>query len=108
MKAERDKEEYTVRRAVERAEKAEKQTSFLKRQADSMERSRPLCPDHRDKQRGKECLACQVEKAQAERDAALDACREALSALGSNVGTMAGIERLRKVRDKLRVVTGAD
>jgi hypothetical protein len=27
----------------------------------AMERLRPLCPDHADKQRGKECLACQIE-----------------------------------------------
>jgi len=27
----------------------------------SLEQSRPLCPDHRDKQRGRPCLACTIE-----------------------------------------------
>jgi hypothetical protein len=27
----------------------------------AMERQRPLCPDHRDKQSGKDCLACTIE-----------------------------------------------
>ena len=28
---------------------------------DSFERTRPLCPDHRDKQEGSGCLACRIE-----------------------------------------------
>ena len=33
--------------------------------ASAIERSRPLCPDHRDKQAGKECLACEIERLKA-------------------------------------------
>jgi len=36
-------------------------TSMLAAQRESFERTRPLCPDHRDKQRG-ECMACHVER----------------------------------------------
>ena len=32
----------------------------------SIERSRPLCPDHRDKQKGKPCLACTIERLERE------------------------------------------
>lgn len=28
---------------------------------DSTDRTRPLCPDHRDKQEGSECLACRID-----------------------------------------------
>ncbi len=28
---------------------------------DSIDRTRPLCPDHRDKQAGSECLACRID-----------------------------------------------
>lgn len=36
--------------------------TVLGRQRDSFERTRPLCADHRDKQAGKECLACTIER----------------------------------------------
>lgn len=29
---------------------------------EAVERQRPLCPDHRDKQVGKPCLACRIEE----------------------------------------------
>ena len=35
-----------------------------------------LCPDHRDKQVGKPCLACTIETAVRERDAALERVKE--------------------------------
>lgn len=35
---------------------------MLSAQRESFERTRPLCPDHRDKQRGSECMACKVER----------------------------------------------
>ena len=37
---------------------------------ESVDRTRPLCPDHRDKQAGKSCLVCEVEQ---ERGAAYNA-----------------------------------
>lgn len=36
------------------------------RQNEALERMRPLCPDHRDKQSGKPCLACEVERLERE------------------------------------------
>ena len=35
-----------------------------------------LCPDHRDKQAGKLCLACEIDRLQAENKELLEACRE--------------------------------
>lgn len=52
----------------ERAEKAEREAAARKRALDSMERMRPLCPDHRDKQSLRDCIACDIEKAERERD----------------------------------------
>lgn len=34
---------------------------FLKKQLETMERMRPLCPDCRDKCRGESCLRCQIQ-----------------------------------------------
>lgn len=40
----------------------------------AIERQRPLCPDHRDKQLGKECLACMIEALERQ----LVSCRQLL------------------------------
>ena len=37
-------------------------TSVILKQLRSLQEQRPLCPDHGDKQRGKQCLACIIEK----------------------------------------------
>ena len=34
---------------------------MLNQLIEAFDRARPLCPDHRDKQRGKSCLACRIE-----------------------------------------------
>lgn len=35
---------------------------FVRKMGESTNRTRPLCPDHRDKQAGKSCLACEIER----------------------------------------------
>ena len=42
-------------------ERLRKQAKCYKGQMESLERTRPLCPDHRDKQSGKYCLVCRLE-----------------------------------------------
>lgn len=65
----------SIRAAWKRSEEAQpvKQLAALR---ESFERSRPLCPDHRDKQRGGECMACAREAAEARVVELLDLLRE--------------------------------
>ena len=55
--------------ALARAEAAERERIDLKKAYLTRDPFHDLCPDHRDKFRGKPCLACQVEAADRERDA---------------------------------------
>jgi len=43
----------------------ERERDAYKGQVGALQRILPLCPDHRDKQHGKDCLACQIEAAEA-------------------------------------------
>jgi hypothetical protein len=55
--------------------------AFTARMVGAIERQRPLCPDHRDKQIGKPCLACTVETLERERDEARALLREACDSI---------------------------
>ena len=52
--------------------------SALSKQRSAFDRARPLCPDHRDKASGRECLMCEIERLQ-KRIAELEATVKALS-----------------------------
>lgn len=55
--------------------------AFTARMVGAIERQRPLCPDHRDKQTGKPCLACTIEAAEREIQHWKDKCGEVAAEL---------------------------
>jgi len=51
-----------IDRLNQELERYKKKCEVITNLVHSVEDSRPLCPDHRDKQRGKTCLACRIEE----------------------------------------------
>lgn len=71
-----------------------------------------LCPDHRDKQTGKPCLACEVEKLEkqlAEKDKEIERMRPVVEAVMEKGFTLHGwLDRVQKAMDKYEQSTKPD